>query len=171
MIIFQRLGTEKFYRVIDELLNGTSPVTLARRIQQEWGYLRDRDQGLLVMMLEELGASAASGELFDQMVAQAQRSRSQDPDLGVLSELVELAMIQRKRILLLRAFEKRLQRPVAALSKLIKVYLRVLGRIQKLRFDLGLDEYKGAGRRRPARLSAKDGCTPTRCADAARCRP
>jgi hypothetical protein len=67
-------------------------------------------------------------------------------DLNCMDGLVGLAVIQRD--LLRRLWEKHRESnaPSPTLSKAINEYGRQLFKIQKLRFDLGLDEFKGVTR-------------------------
>jgi hypothetical protein len=60
----------------------------------------------------------------------------------VLDELMKLANIQDERVLAMRAEERKLGFINPRLDAAITVHERILLSIQKMRFDLGLDEYK-----------------------------
>jgi hypothetical protein len=57
-------------------------------------------------------------------------------------ELVRLANIQETRVLALVAQEQKSGSIILALNTLINDYIDLLLKIQEVRFDLGLDEYK-----------------------------
>ena len=63
--------------------------------------------------------------------------------LDCMDELIELAMIQRVRVLALWEKERQLNIPLSSLNFVINDYRDLLLSIQKIKFDLGLDEYKG----------------------------
>ena len=60
----------------------------------------------------------------------------------VLDELMKLANIQGERVLAMRAQEGKLGFINPRLDAAIRVHERILLSIQRMRFDLGLDEYK-----------------------------
>ena len=61
---------------------------------------------------------------------------------NMLDELVKLANIQDERVLAMRAEERKLGFINPRLDAAIRVHERILLSIQRMRFDLGLDEYK-----------------------------
>ena len=61
---------------------------------------------------------------------------------SVLDELVKLANIQDERVLAMRAEERKLGFINPRLDTAIRVHEHILLSIQRMRFDLGLDEYK-----------------------------
>ena len=61
---------------------------------------------------------------------------------NMLDELVKLANIQDERVLAMRAEERRLRFINPRLDTAIRVHADILRSIQRMRFDLGLDEYK-----------------------------
>ena len=63
-------------------------------------------------------------------------------DSSVLDELVKLANIQDERVLAMRAGERKLGFINPRLDTAIRVHEHILLSIQRMRFDLGLDEYK-----------------------------
>ena len=62
--------------------------------------------------------------------------------LVVLNELVKLANIQEERVLAMRAQERKSGFINPRLDTAIRVHEHLLLNIQRMRFDLGLDEYK-----------------------------
>jgi hypothetical protein len=63
-------------------------------------------------------------------------------DSSVLDELVRLANIQDERVLAMRAEERRLGFTNPRLDTAIRLHVHILRSIQRMMFDLGLDEYK-----------------------------
>lgn len=63
-------------------------------------------------------------------------------EINCHDELVRLANIQETRVLALVAQEQKSGSIILALNPLINDYTGLLLKIQKIRFDLGLDEYK-----------------------------
>jgi hypothetical protein len=61
---------------------------------------------------------------------------------SVLCELVKLATIQDERVLAMRAEERKSGFINPRLDAAIRVHEHILLSIQRMRFDLGLDEYK-----------------------------
>ena len=60
----------------------------------------------------------------------------------MLDELVKLANIQDERVLAMRAEERKLRFINPRLDAAIRLHVHILLSIQKIMFDLGLDEYK-----------------------------
>ena len=67
-------------------------------------------------------------------------------NLNCLHELQGLAVIQKDRVRQLWEKERKSNVPSSSLNIAMNIYLRLLLRIQKMKFDLGLDEYKGVTR-------------------------
>ena len=61
---------------------------------------------------------------------------------NMLDELVKVANIQGERVLAMRAEERKLQFINPRLDAAIRLHVHILLSIQKMMFDLGLDEYK-----------------------------
>jgi len=60
----------------------------------------------------------------------------------VLDELVKLANLQDERVLAMRAAERKLGFINPRLDTAIRLHVHLLLSVQRMRFDLGLDEYK-----------------------------
>ena len=67
-------------------------------------------------------------------------------DLNCLDELQGLAVIQKDRLRRLLKKNQKSNAPFSNPSKLINDYQRLILSIQKMKFDLGLDEFKGVTR-------------------------
>ena len=63
--------------------------------------------------------------------------------LNSLEELIDLAVLQKNRVQKLWEKERQLNVPLSSLNSVINDYRDLLLCIQKIKFDLGLDEYKG----------------------------
>ena len=61
---------------------------------------------------------------------------------NMLDELVKLANIQDERVLAMRAEERKLRFIDPRLDAAIRLHVHILLSIQRMMFDLGLDEYK-----------------------------
>jgi hypothetical protein len=66
--------------------------------------------------------------------------------MNCLDYLVELAVIQKDRVRRFWEKDRKSNAPFSNLSKAMNEYRRTLLDIQKLRFDLGLEEFKGVTR-------------------------
>jgi hypothetical protein len=75
-------------------------------------------------------------------LANIRRFMQNNEDSDVLDELVRLANIQDERVLAMRAEERRLGFTNPRLDTAIRLHVHILLSIQRMRFDLGLDEYK-----------------------------
>ena len=78
------------------------------------------------------------------------------PAVNCLDQLCRLALIQEERLEVLLAKERQLDRPLRAVNTAIRDYGKLLFRIQEIRFDLGLDEYR---RGMPIQEKARAGST------------
>ena len=76
----------------------------------------------------------------------SQQTRSKVMDLNCLDELQGLAVIQKDRLRRLLKKNQKSNAPFSNPSKLINDYQRLILSIQKMKFDLGLDEFKGVTR-------------------------
>ena len=76
----------------------------------------------------------------------SQQTRSKVMDLNCHHELLGLAVIEKNRLLKLMEKNQKSNVPSSTLSNMINSYRRTLLDIQKMKFDLGLDEYKGVTR-------------------------
>ena len=153
----QGLGEEKFKKILNLLMRGEPAMALARTIQMAppkgWGEFQDVAERTLTQQLNRLRMAAAEG-MFGLRAAKSiaagntpQIKMLEHVTVRVLDRLEELSEIQRDRVLALVAKEKSMPVPVGALltatNEVFKDYRQVLLDLQKIRFDLGLDEFKG----------------------------
>lgn len=160
MIAFERLhtlGEERFGKILNQLMRGEPARGLARLIQMQppegWGLFQDLTEKALSQQLRRLRLAAAEGA-FGKKTAQRieegatpQIKMLEKVSVRVLDRLEELSDIQRQRVLDLIEKEKKLQDAPLPLHKAASVmfndYRQLLLDIQKVRFDLGLDDFKG----------------------------
>ncbi len=145
----QRLGNEKFQKIVNELMRGTPVVMIARLIQQEWGDCQNVRENTLARQSMRLHTAITNGAFGGDLAQEARRKASvriklfHGSSLNCLEELIDLAVLERDRVQQLREKERELNIPLSSLNALINDYRDLLLCIQKIKFDLGLDEYKG----------------------------
>src|SRR5690348_7153728 len=106
----QKLGKEKFQRILNELARGTPAQTLARVIQQEWGDAQNVREETLAKQLKRLSTTIANGAFGGDLADQARKRASvrikllHGSTLDCLDELTQMAAIQKARVL--RLWEK-----------------------------------------------------------------
>lgn len=143
----QALGEDKFRRITDEFIRGTPVSSVARFIQQEWGDCLDIEEYKLTRQLKHLHTGVWN-EFFRRLEERAQRNASVKTKLiegskhGALEQLVELALLEGQRLDALWEKEQRGNKILGELTTVMSDYSKLLVAIQRLRFDLGLDEYK-----------------------------
>lgn len=138
------LGKERVTVINNKLALGESMYAVARMIQGDWKEFQDVAEKTLVMQLNRYKAE----------VVTAQSHETKDPDIMVVTaeitkvnvvlRLGELEVLLRERIK--RAIDKEKGLGgllMSQLSKEVTEYRQLLLDIQKVQFDLGLDEYKG----------------------------
>jgi hypothetical protein len=144
----QKLGDEKLQRIVNELMRGTPAPMLARLIQQEWGDAQDVGEESLARQLKRLHGAICNGAFGGELAAEARLRASvriklfHGANVDCLDELIQLALIQKERVFILVERERLLGKPSASLSPMIRLYMDLLESVQKIKFDLGLDEYR-----------------------------
>ena len=145
----QRLSNEKFQKIVNELMRESPAIIIARLILQEWGDCNDVQEDTLATQLKRLHTAITNGAFGGDLAQEAKRKASvriklfHGSTLDCKDELIELAIIQRVRVLALWEKERQLNIPLSSLNFVINDYRDLLLSIQKIKFDLGLDEYKG----------------------------
>lgn len=155
-----RLGKEKFQKVCNELMRGAPVVLVARLIQSEWGDVQGVAECTLAQQLRRLHAAITNGA-FGGDLAQEAKARAtvriklfHGSSLSVLDELVDVAMLQKFRVGVGLEKERLLKKHIPGLDTAIKDYKDLLLAIQKVKFDLGLDEYRREIPIRPETIDA-----------------
>lgn len=145
----QHLGKDKFQKIVNELMRSTPAIMIARLIQQEWGDCQDVREDTLAKQLKRLHTAITNGAFGGNLAQEARRNASvriklfHGSSLNCLEELIDLSVLQRDRVQQLREKERELNIPLSSLNIVINDYRDLLLCIQKIKFDLGLDEYKG----------------------------
>lgn len=140
---------------------------LARRIQHQppigWGQFQDVAERTLTQQLSRLRIAAAEGAFGPEIAKELVKGHTpqikmlEHVSVRVLERLEELSEIQRNRVLELVAKEKVAILPaiqgklpaqeyrhlLTQTNLVFSDYRQVLLDLQKIRFDLGLDEFKG----------------------------
>jgi hypothetical protein len=150
----QSLGEEKFGKILNQLVRGEPATGVSRMIQHEWKDFQDVSEKTLVQQLNRLRLHAAEG-MFGKAAAKQLMDgqtptvikRIENLSIGVLERMEELGTIQRQRMLDLVEKEKKMPVPVGAMlsatNAVFNDYRQLLLDLQKIRFDLGVDEFKG----------------------------
>lgn len=165
----QLLGEVKFRKILNALMRGESAMGLARTIQSEWGHFTDIPEKTLTQQLNRLRLTAAEGAFGEAVAEQIKNGATpqikmlKDVNLSVMQRMEELAEIQRSRVIALVKKEKDGPDPSQHHASILKVihvgktdaallqatnavftdYSKLLQDLQKMRFDLGMDEYHG----------------------------
>lgn len=144
----RRLGKERFQTIVNQLARGTPAAVVARIIQADWGLAHEVGEETLSRQLNRLHAAildgAFGGELSIQAkdVARVRLTALKDSTFDCLARFEETAEIQRHRVIRLREREVESGRHIVGLNVAMRDYRKTLIAIQKIRFDLGLDEYR-----------------------------
>lgn len=149
----QDLGEEKFGKILNLLMRGEPAMGLARTIQQAppqgWGEFQDVAEKTLTQQLNRLRHVAARGA-FGKNAAKAIIAGA-TPHIDKLAHisvqaLDRIEILSEKQhtlvmVLLDKAIEEK--RTFKSVNDAVNNYRQTLLDIQKMRFDLGLDEWKG----------------------------
>lgn len=163
----QSLGTSKWTKILNTLMRGGTAMGLARVIQQEWKEFPDMSERTLTQQLNRLRTVAATGVFGQEIANEIQKQgtplvkRLEGISSNAIERMEELSTWQRKRVMRFIEREEKLLLPpqhetgkitmivpvtsnmVQSLNMVMNDYSRLLQDIQKMRFELGLDEYKG----------------------------
>lgn len=149
----QELGEEKFGKILNMLMLGDPAMGVARKIQQAppdgWGLFQGVAERTLTQQLNRLRAVAAEGAFGPEAAkliaagATPQIKMLEKVSIPVITRLEELSEIQRNRVLDLVKKEKLWGSTMPIMNEVVDGYRKLLLDIQKVRFDLGLDEFKG----------------------------
>jgi len=150
---FQALGEVKFRKLLNRLMRGQPPAALAHEMQQKpplgWGDFQNVSERHLTLHLIRLRKGMAEGLFGEEMakkIAQGERPQIkylEKISTGSLGRLEELSDVQRDRVFTLIEQEKETLTGYATTNDVVDGYRKLLLDIQKIRFEMGLDEYKG----------------------------
>ena len=149
----QELGEEKFTKILNLLMRGESAMGVARILQQAppdgWGLFQGQSEKSLTRQLTRLRIQAAEGAfgpaVAQQIIAGAtpQIKLLEKVSVPVITRLEEMSKIQRDRVMKLVEKEKLWDTTMPIMNEVLDNYRKLLLDIQKVRFDLGLDEFRG----------------------------
>jgi hypothetical protein len=171
---FSKLGEQRYLKIQNDLARGVPALTMARVIQQEWGEFTDVAERTLTQQLVRLRIRMAKGLLGEEPKEQLQsiaisnatvvkRIARGAPDL--LQEAYDLMEAQSRRYKRFLVKEETSATINPSLNVLMNDYLDFIERTQKLRFELGLDEFHSmevpamVGRRASVTTTLPDGTT------------
>jgi len=149
----QNLGEEQFRKILNALLRGEPAMRLARTLQQAppdgWGLFQDVPEKTITQQLNRLRIAAAQG-IFG--AAEAKRlaeggktnlDRLNHISVPVLARMEELSEKQRELVMVLLTKATQEKQSYKSVNDAVANYQATLMNLQKIRFDLGLDEFKG----------------------------
>jgi hypothetical protein len=149
----QSLGEERFGKILNQLMRGASAQGLARTLQRQppegWGVFQDVAEKTLTQQLNRLRLAVAEGAFGSAHAKRLQEGHKPHIDLlngvsvNALTRMEELAETKRSLVLVLLAKATAEERTWKSVNDATEVYRKILLDIQKMRFDLGLDEFKG----------------------------
>lgn len=135
------LGPDRVAIINNMLAQGKSSTTVARVIQGEWNEFSDVAEKTFVQQLNRYRVAnivqLPAHATLEEVSAAPAYAR-----LNVLAHAIELTMTQRERVLDLVATEKKAGKRNADVSKEMELYGMQLKDVQKLQFDLGIDDLK-----------------------------
>jgi hypothetical protein len=141
------MGPEKYKKAIERLMTpGVHAATVAKEISKEFpGVTLLRLAATLARTRRALNADAMKIKLT-QEYSKHRESRLKDihhNSMQALSALISVTLIQKARVE--RFYQKELAQsnPLPQLNGLINEYCAQLAQIQKVQFDLGINEFKG----------------------------
>jgi hypothetical protein len=140
------MGPEKYKKAIERLLTGVLAATVAKDISKEFPGV---PVPLLAQKLRRARkvAEDASAQLkleqANQHLSQSLIKDIHHSSMQVLSDLISITKLQRARVDRLYQEELKSSRPIPALNGLINDYCAQLAQVQKIQFDLGVNEFKG----------------------------
>ena len=146
----QALGAEKFQKISNDITRNVSCIKIAQMIQQEWGNCLEIKEKTLTQQLNRLRLKMADSGSLGEEAKKTMKERGKlrvkllrGSDVNTLEQLAALAKVQQTRISTLLDRELEIKMPMNGLSALINDYADLLVKMQKIRFDLGVDKFAG----------------------------
>ncbi|QZI85763.1 hypothetical protein CPT_Summit_112 [Stenotrophomonas phage Summit] len=140
------LGDEKVTVINNMLAEGNSAQVVARHIQGVWGEFKDVAEKTLMQQLLRYRSEHCESPQVQQELAvdpKSERFKKVEGKLDVLTEMIELAGYQKARLKRFLERETDLKMPIKGVSDDISLLNSMYKDIQKVQFDLGLDQYNG----------------------------
>jgi len=140
----QGLGEAKFRKMVELLKRGTLPTLIVQLIQDEWGDCCDLPPDVLAKQLESLRtALSSSAEVREKFAAEDNPAAKAlgSSGHGLLNEVVELARDHALRVTAQLEKEQTTGCTLPATNGMIELQAKLLGAIQEMKFDLGIDTF------------------------------
>ena len=158
------LGEERVAVINNQLAGGASAQTVARLIQQDWKEFQDvAEKTLMQQLLRYRADNIDSAAVVKEMALPAEhpKVRQLESRMNVLGEMIDLARLHKKRVEGFVEREKDLKMPIKGTSDDIALLSTLLKDVQKLQFDLGIDDFQGpvvqGGKVTQTRITQPDG--------------
>lgn len=142
----QALGKEKVDALNNMLARGTSAMAVARHIQKVWKQFEDVSEKSLTQQINRYKMEVVVSEVTVEEEAQPKDSPKRltlRGQLNTLLELENLAQMQMWRLKIAYDREKTMKMLLKGTGMEVVILRELLEKIQKMRFDLGLDEFAG----------------------------
>jgi len=137
------LGDERVTIINNLLSKNSSMFALARMIQQEWKESTDIGEKTLTQLLNRYKADVLGSSKVEKTITGLVITTKINR-VDVITRMASLEEIQRNRIQAMVSKEKELGGMlISSLKGEIEEYREILKDIQKIQFDLGIDEYNG----------------------------
>jgi hypothetical protein len=157
------LGPERLKAVNNKLAQGVSCNTVARLIQQDWKEFTDVAEKTLSIQLQRYKTDvvAVTSQNYDEQTVLVTTVVGR---VNVVKEMAELMQMQKNRIKDAVDKEKQLKGMLLkGVNTEIETLQAILKDIQKVQFDLGIDDFKGVitqnGKIMSANVTLPDGTT------------
>lgn len=148
----KNLGEPRWSKIKNELIRGVPCMNLARQIQMEWHEFNDVAERTLTQQLSRLRIEMQKGIFGEEAARDLEEAKTPHQKVEILSsfgsidalqEMEKLVRIQMKRVVRLSVKEENMPLPIPNLNEIIRDEAELLKDLQKMRFDLGLDEFHG----------------------------
>lgn len=142
------LGEERVQEINEWLMDGKPAMALAKKIQEEWGEFDDVNEKTLTQQLNRYRADLQVGAVFEARTAKnfmsmVKRGATYLQKINVMEQLEHLILMQKQRIEDALPQERLMKLPIKQVNVEMHSMLTMLEKLQKLRFELGLDTYQG----------------------------
>ena len=137
------MGQDRVMVMNNALAQGHSTVSVTRLIQEEWGLFTDVKEKTLMQQVNRYRLEHVPA-IADNAKAITLNKGKLYERLDVLSASIELALLQKDRVVYFAEKEKEDKKgPSRAVNEEITTLQTLYDKVQKLQFDLGVDAYQG----------------------------
>lgn len=142
------LGKEKMLKINNELAKqNTSCVAVARMIQQDWKDFQDVGEKTLIQQINRYRLDLLQGKLKKKVDLTLPASEDisvqflREKPLNVFQEMCYLVNVQVARVEMAFTREQKMNIPVSGTDAMVKTLKELLMDTQKMRFEMGKDDY------------------------------